>query len=99
MDQLRIEGVTTLATWETRDMTAGDIKAPTSDISAILDNLILLRQFEENHRLFRSISIQKMRDSDFDAATRTLGFAKGGLVIGEPLSSGVAPSSSQPMNG
>jgi circadian clock protein KaiC len=99
MDQLRIEGVTTLATWETRDMTEGNVYAPTSDISAILDNLILLRQFEENHRLFRSISVQKMRDSDFDSATRTLGFAKGGLVIDEPMSSGAALSSSQPMNG
>jgi circadian clock protein KaiC len=99
MDQLRIEGVTTLATWEIRDMTEGHIYAPTSDISAILDNLILLRQFEENHRLFRSISIQKMRDSDFDAATRTLGFAKGGLVIGEPMRSGAASPSSQPING
>ncbi|HEY4173822.1 MAG TPA: ATPase domain-containing protein [Rhodopila sp.] len=99
MDQLRMEGVTVLATWEMREMAGGEIRAPMSDMSAILDNLILLRQFEENHQLLRSLSIQKMRDSDFDTATRSLTIAKGGLVIGNPLSAGTSPPPLQPVDG
>lgn len=88
MAQLRAEGVTTLATWEVREMSGENIRAPTSDISAIIDNMILLRQFEEDHRLFRSISIQKMRDRDFDTATRHLAIAHGGLIVGNPIGAG-----------
>lgn len=98
-DELRLEGVTTLATWETRELVQGDFNAPMSDISAILDNMILLRHIEEQHQLFRSISIQKMRDSDFDTATRTLAFSKGGLVIGDRLGANLAPSYSHSHHG
>lgn len=92
---LRDLGVTTMATWETREIVGSDVTAPAGDISAILDNLILLRQFEEDHELLRTISIQKMRDSAFDAAARRLTITNQGLVIGERMGRGArAPATS-----
>lgn len=85
-DQLRDIGVTTLATWEVREIVGFDVTAPARDLSAILDNMILLRQVEEDHCLTRSISIQKVRDGHFDAAAHALDFAYGGLVINGSLS-------------
>ncbi|MDE1915680.1 MAG: serine/threonine protein kinase [Sphingomonadales bacterium] len=83
--QLRNLGVTTVATWEIRDMVGGDISAPSAHLSALLDNMILLRQFEENHDLQRSLSIQKMRESAFDTHAYRLGFSPSGFMIGERL--------------
>jgi circadian clock protein KaiC len=83
--QLRCLGVTTVATWEIRELVGGDVTAPSANLSAILDNLVLLRQFEENHDLQRSISIQKMRESAFDTAAHRLTFASSGFMIGERL--------------
>jgi len=85
MDQLRLGGVTTLATWELRELVGTDVSAPISEISAILDNMVLLRLIEEDHRLIRTVAVQKMRDSHFDSAVHALDFASGGLVLGEAL--------------
>lgn len=83
--QLRVLGVTTMATWEIRDIVGSSVKAPAADMSAILDNLILLRQFEDNHDLQRSISIQKMRESAFDTTAHRLTFSPAGFMIGDRL--------------
>jgi circadian clock protein KaiC len=84
-NQLRALGVTTLATWEVREIGGPNVVTPAGDISAVLDNLILLRQFEEDHCLQRSLSIQKMRESVFDTATYRLSFSASGLTIGPRL--------------
>ncbi|MBT2246828.1 AAA family ATPase [Sphingobium sp. BHU LFT2] len=91
-NRLRELGVTTLATWEIREIVSREVVAPSNDVSAVLDNLILLRQFEEDHELKRSISVQKMRDSGFNPAAHCVIIADGGLKIGDPLST-VAPLS------
>src|SRR3546814_14923413 len=54
-----------MATWETRELTGGEVTTTGSDISAILDNLLVLRTTEEDTDLVRSIAIKKMRDSSF----------------------------------
>lgn len=82
-NKLRSLGVTTMATWETREILAPEVHAPFGQVSAVLDNLVLLRQFEENHELRRSISIQKMRESVFDFAPRQYAFAQDGFKIDE----------------
>lgn len=87
MEQLRVIGVTTLATWELREMIGADVLAPARDVSAILDNMILLRRVEQDYRLVRSIAIQKMRDSDFDPTVYELTFGPNGLMVGSPLNS------------
>jgi circadian clock protein KaiC len=84
-NRLRALGVTTLATWELKELSNPNVAMPTAELSGILDNMILLRQFEEDHELKRSFSIQKMRDSIFDTSTRALSFSASGLAIGDPL--------------
>jgi circadian clock protein KaiC len=97
-NQLRALGVTTLATWEIREITGPTVWAPAADISAILDNLILLRQFEEDHELQRTISIQKMRESAFDTASRRLSFSLSGLTIGDRLGTAAIDPSAPPVS-
>lgn len=95
MNQLRALRVTTVATWELREIAGPNIYAPTGEISALLDNLILLRQFEENHELERSFSIQKMRESAFDTGAHRLEFSSSGLVIGDRLGASASPPPSE----
>src|SRR3546814_1717935 len=83
--RLRALGVTTMATWETRELTGGEVTTPGSDISAILDNLLGLRTTEEDHDLVRSIAIQEMRASSFDTRAHRVTFSDKRLSIGDPL--------------
>ncbi|MBB5984812.1 ATPase domain-containing protein [Sphingobium lignivorans] len=99
MDQLRADGVTTLATWEIRQLLGSDVEAPATDISAILDNMILLRRWEEDHRSIRSVSVQKMRDRPFNPAICAIDFTEQGLVVGGPLSDRRASSPVPPNQG
>tara|TARA_R110000868_G_scaffold259743_5_gene517967 strand:+ start:7122 stop:8549 length:1428 start_codon:yes stop_codon:yes gene_type:complete len=99
MDQLRANGVTTLATWEIRELVGSDVAAPAREISAILDNMILLRLFEEDHHLTRTLSVQKMRDSHFDAAVHAVDFSPTGLAIGEAFGARQKPPHPLQTNG
>jgi circadian clock protein KaiC len=66
MNELRSRGVTVLASWEMRDLFGSEVSAPNSDLSSIVDNLILMRFFENYSELSRTISILKVRDSSYD---------------------------------
>jgi len=85
-NQLRRLGVTVLVTWELRDF--GDLaeRFPSVELSAMFDNLIMIRQSEQDHDLLRSIAVQKMRNSTFDAAAHALQLGIDGLKIGAKLS-------------
>ncbi|NWD04141.1 ATPase domain-containing protein [Pseudomonas gingeri] len=66
MNELRSRGVTVFASWEMRDLFGSEVSAPNSDLSSIVDNLMLMR-FSENHsELSRTLSILKVRDSSYD---------------------------------
>ncbi len=65
-NELRVLGVTTAYTMEVADIIGPTIRAPISDLSSVAENLILLRFIELRSRLYRLISILKVRDSDFD---------------------------------
>jgi circadian clock protein KaiC len=67
-NELRVLGVTTLYSAEVADILGPAIKAPLDGISAIAENLILLRFIERGSSLHRLMSILKIRDSRFDAS-------------------------------
>lgn len=91
-NQLRGIGVTTVITWELREIPSAHILAPPSaELSALVDNLILMRQLEADHTFQPTVAIQKMRDSVFDQSTHYLGFTSKGLVVGPRLSGRVRP--------
>jgi circadian clock protein KaiC len=91
-NELRALGVTTVATWELRDLFGPTVTAPGSEISSLLDNLVMLRQVEMNSCYKRTISILKVRDREHTPAIHELGFDRTGLLIADPLVSVSGPT-------
>ncbi|MCP1464485.1 MULTISPECIES: ATPase domain-containing protein [unclassified Pseudomonas] len=66
MNELRARGVTVFATWEMHDLFGSEVTSPASELSSIADNLMLMRFFEIQSELRRTLSILKVRDSFYD---------------------------------
>ncbi|WKC21409.1 ATPase domain-containing protein (plasmid) [Rhizobium sp. SSA_523] len=84
-NELRAMGVTAIATWEFRDLFGPTVSAPGSEISSLLDNLIMMRQVEINSRYKRTLSVLKMRDLAFEPIIHEVEFGSTGLAIASPL--------------
>lgn len=84
-NELRSLGVTTVATWELRDLFGPTVTTPSSEISSLMDNLIMLRQVEIDSRYARAMSILKVRDSAFDPVIHELTIGNNGLGLSLPL--------------
>ena len=84
-NELRVQGVTTVYTLEVADIFGSNIRAPLGDLSSLAENLVLLRFVELRSRLYRLISILKVRDSGFDPLLHEFVLTGNGLLI-EPLS-------------
>ncbi|MET3858680.1 ATPase domain-containing protein [Rhizobium sp. OAE497] len=85
MNEIRRLGVTTIATWELRDLFGPTVTAPGSEISSLLDNLVMLRHVEIDSRYKRTISVLKVRDSAYEPVIREIEFGPHGLAISAPL--------------
>jgi circadian clock protein KaiC len=84
-NELRALDVTTIATWELRDLFAPTVSAPGSEVSSLLDNLVMLRQVEVNSRYKKTLSVLKMRDSAFEPVIHEVSIGNNGLRIEVPL--------------
>lgn len=84
-NELRAMGVTTIATWELRDLFGPTVTAPGSEISSLLDNLIMLRQVDVGSKYRRSISVLKVRDSAFEPVIHEVVIGNNGLSVRLPL--------------
>ena len=80
-NELRVLGVTTAYTLEVADITGPAIRAPVDDLSSVAENMVLLRYFELRSRLYRLVSILKVRDSDFDSSLHQYVNTSDGLAI------------------
>lgn len=85
MNELRVQGVTTVYTLEVADIIGPNIRAPIGDLSSLAENLVFLRYIELRSRLYRLISILKVRDSSFDPSLHEFVLTDDGMTI-EPLS-------------
>jgi circadian clock protein KaiC len=65
-NELRAQGVTTIYSLEAGNLVGPPNPVAFGDLSALAENLLLLRYVELDARLHRLISILKVRDSDFD---------------------------------
>lgn len=65
-NELRVLGVTTVYSLEVPDILGPAVRVPVDDASSLAENMILLRFVERRSRLYRLISLLKVRDSDFD---------------------------------
>ena len=84
-NELRVQGVTTVYTLEVADIIGPNIRAPLGDLSSLAENMILLRYIELRSRLYRLISVLKVRDSGFDPSLHEYLLTGHGLEI-EPQS-------------
>jgi circadian clock protein KaiC len=80
-NELRVRRVTTVYSMEVADIIGPTIRAPIDDLSSVAENLILLRFIELRSRLYRLLSILKVRDSDFDPALHCYSTTSEGLAI------------------
>ena len=65
-NELRMLGVTTLYSLEVPDILGPVIRVPVDDVLSLAENMILLRYVELRSKLYRLISVLKVRDHDFD---------------------------------
>ncbi len=80
-NELRVQGVTTVYTLEVADIIGPNIRAPLGDLSSLAENLVLLRYIELRSRLYRLISILKVRDSGFNPILHEFVLTGNGLSI------------------
>ncbi len=84
-NELRALNATTIYTLEVPNLIGGDFKLPLVGISPIVENLIVLRFVEVRTRLFRLLSILKMRDSEHETSLYEFSITNGGVFL-EPTS-------------
>jgi len=82
---LRDRGVTTIFSMEIDAFAAPELGAPVPNVSATMDNGILLRSSERSSELRRLVSVLKLRQSGFDQSIREFTIGDHGIVVGEPL--------------
>ncbi len=85
VNELRGLGVTTVFTMEVPEIAGPVIRVPVSGVSALLENLILMRFVERGSRLHRAIAVHKVRDSDHDSSLREFFIDSRGISLGEPF--------------
>jgi circadian clock protein KaiC len=78
---LREVGATVLYTSEIRDMYLPDA-LPTDEVSVIVDNVLLLTYLRRGEALRRSLSIIKLRESDFDPRANEFHVTERGVAFG-----------------
>jgi circadian clock protein KaiC len=81
---LRDEGVTTIFTSEIPQLVGGEAEIAFGAVSAVAENIMLLRYIELESALRRVFSLVKVRESDFDATLRELSITSKGFDL-QPL--------------
>ena len=79
-NHLRKLGTTTLFSEET-DLYGAEIRHTAFGVSAFIENVILLRYGELRSRLYRLISIIKLRESSYDSAVHEFSISSRGLDV------------------
>jgi circadian clock protein KaiC len=79
--ELCARAVTTVYSAELHDVFAPQIRPPVAGVSAIIENLLLMRFVESDAALRRVISIVKARESDFDPGIREFVITSRGLDV------------------
>lgn len=83
--ELRALGVTVLHTLEMPELAGPEIHVPVSGMPSLAEVMVLLRYVELRSRLFRLISLFKVREGAFDPTIRAFTITDAGIVVGEPF--------------
>jgi circadian clock protein KaiC len=79
--------VTTLFTLEIPGLVGAQIEVPIDGVSALADNLLLLRHVELRSQLYRLISILKVRDRAYDGSIREFQISDRGVIVADTFDS------------
>lgn len=80
---MRDEGVTTIFTSEIPQLIGGESQIAFGAVSAVAENIMLMRYFELESALHRVFSVIKVRESDFDSTLRELSISSQGMQLRE----------------
>ena len=89
-NELRARDVTAVMSAETRMLFAPTVEVPVREISSVIENIILLRYVELRSKLYRLISIMKLRESAHDPAIREFRITDDGIIVASTFDSAEA---------
>jgi circadian clock protein KaiC len=81
--ELRLLGVTTFLTIESVSLFGPELHEPLEGVSALVENMVLLRYVEIRSSVRRLIGVLKVRESDYDPRLRELRITDQGIRLGE----------------
>jgi len=102
---LRARGVTTLISVELPTLFGTTAEIPLPGVSAIAENIVVLRAVERRSQLYRLLSIVKTRGSGHDPAIRAFTIGETGLALADTSASaeeildGTVPPAAPPADG
>lgn len=82
-NQLKAMEVTTLLSEDIPALLPTPIESKVAGLSNLLENLVLLRYVEAQAKLYRFLSVIKVRESDYDSSIRELRISKKGIDLSE----------------
>jgi circadian clock protein KaiC len=80
-NELRVLGVTTIYTLEVPDLLGPAVSVPIDNVASLAENMILMRFVEKRSRLYRVLSVLKVRDSYFDPFVYEFALTDQGLAL------------------
>jgi circadian clock protein KaiC len=82
-NELKALGVTTLYTLELQEIAGPDLRLPLSGVASLSEVAILMRYVELQSRLYRLISLLKIRGGAFDPTIREFTMSNTGIEVGD----------------
>jgi circadian clock protein KaiC len=84
-NELRALGVTTVHVSWMPDLVGTEIRVPPSGVVPLAEVIVLMRYVELRSRLYRLISLVKVREDAFDPTIREFTIGNAGVVVGKPF--------------
>ena len=84
-NELRALGITALHTLEMPELVGTEVRVPVNGMSSLAEGMVLLRYVELRSRLYRLISLFKVREGAFDPTIREFTITDAGIVVGKPF--------------
>ncbi|WP_248324106.1 ATPase domain-containing protein [Caballeronia sp. Sq4a] len=98
-NQLRAIEVTTVCTWETRQMLGAAMTNPSPRLISMLDGLISMHHALDGSTVRRGMVVVKLRDSTFDPSIAEIEISTGGIrIVGQMSPTASSPSARLALN-
>src|SRR5271166_14483 len=84
-NELRALQITALHTLEMAELVGAEVRVPVDGMSSLAEGMVLLRYVELRSRLYRLVSLIKLREGAFDPTIREFTITDAGIVVGAPF--------------